>query len=89
MLMFVNPASDHMLRLVLHAKSLVCLEIWHFSTLAQYKILFFAFYTFPASVIYYNLRVPEGERHDSAVKRNKEALTAELKLWEGYLQVCE
>ncbi|XP_026011888.1 glutathione S-transferase A-like [Astatotilapia calliptera] len=39
-----------------------------------------------SSVIYYNLRVPEGERHDSAIKRNKEALTAELKLWEGYLQ---
>ncbi|XP_078032129.1 glutathione S-transferase A-like isoform X2 [Epinephelus lanceolatus] len=26
------------------------------------------------------------ERHDSAVKRNKEALAAELQLWEGYLQ---
>ncbi|XP_014263433.3 glutathione S-transferase A [Maylandia zebra] len=39
-----------------------------------------------SSVIYYNWMVPEGERHDSAVKRNKEALTAELKLWEGYLQ---
>ncbi|XP_023137435.2 glutathione S-transferase A-like isoform X2 [Amphiprion ocellaris] len=26
------------------------------------------------------------ERHDSAVKRNKEALETELKLWEGYLQ---
>ncbi|XP_019206139.1 glutathione S-transferase A isoform X3 [Oreochromis niloticus] len=37
-------------------------------------------------VLYYNWIVPEGERHDSAVKRNKEALTAELKLWEGYLQ---
>uniref|UniRef100_A0A665TCZ7 Glutathione S-transferase rho n=1 Tax=Echeneis naucrates TaxID=173247 RepID=A0A665TCZ7_ECHNA len=37
-------------------------------------------------VIYYNWKVPEGERHDSAVKRNKESLSAELKLWEGYLQ---
>ncbi|XP_051811644.1 glutathione S-transferase A-like isoform X2 [Acanthochromis polyacanthus] len=26
------------------------------------------------------------ERHDSAVKRNKEALVTELNLWEGYLQ---
>uniref|UniRef100_UPI0037E73296 glutathione S-transferase A-like n=1 Tax=Semicossyphus pulcher TaxID=241346 RepID=UPI0037E73296 len=39
-----------------------------------------------ANVIYYNWKVPEGERHDSAIKRNKEALTAEVKLWEGYLQ---
>ncbi|KAG7501343.1 Glutathione S-transferase A [Solea senegalensis] len=39
-----------------------------------------------ADVIYYNWKVPEGERHDSAVKRNREALSAELKLWEGYLQ---
>lgn len=38
------------------------------------------------SVIYYELFVPEGERHDSAVKRNKEALVTELALWEGYLQ---
>uniref|UniRef100_A0A3Q1EBB4 Glutathione S-transferase rho n=1 Tax=Acanthochromis polyacanthus TaxID=80966 RepID=A0A3Q1EBB4_9TELE len=37
-------------------------------------------------VIYYNYLVPEGERHDSAIQRNKEALTAELKLWEGYLK---
>ncbi|XP_042362561.1 glutathione S-transferase A-like [Plectropomus leopardus] len=37
-------------------------------------------------VIYYNWKVPEGERHDSAIKRNREALTAEIKLWEGYLQ---
>uniref|UniRef100_A0A3P8U3Z4 Glutathione S-transferase rho n=1 Tax=Amphiprion percula TaxID=161767 RepID=A0A3P8U3Z4_AMPPE len=36
-------------------------------------------------LITYNFRVPEEERHDSAVQRNKEALTAELKLWEGYL----
>ncbi|XP_018556943.1 glutathione S-transferase A [Lates calcarifer] len=37
-------------------------------------------------VIYYNWKVPEGERHDSALKRNREALAAELKLWEEYLQ---
>ncbi|XP_029919765.1 glutathione S-transferase rho [Myripristis murdjan] len=39
-----------------------------------------------ANVIYYNWKVPEGERHDSALKRNREALVTELKLWEGYLQ---
>ncbi|XP_029023197.1 glutathione S-transferase A-like [Betta splendens] len=39
-----------------------------------------------ADVLYYTWKVPEGERHDSAVKRNREALTAELQLWEGYLQ---
>ena len=39
-----------------------------------------------ADVIYYNWKVPEGERHDSAVKRNREALKAEAKLWEGYLE---
>ncbi|XP_075931438.1 glutathione S-transferase A-like isoform X3 [Anarhichas minor] len=39
-----------------------------------------------ADVIYYTYKVPEGERHDSAVKRNTEALTTEIKLWEGYLQ---
>lgn len=38
-------------------------------------------------VIYYNYMVPEEERHDSAMKRNREALTAELQLWEGYLKV--
>ncbi|KAL7382658.1 hypothetical protein ABVT39_025966 [Epinephelus coioides] len=38
------------------------------------------------SVVYYEWFVPEEERHDSAVKRNKEALAAELQLWEGYLQ---
>ncbi|XP_075931443.1 glutathione S-transferase A-like [Anarhichas minor] len=37
-------------------------------------------------VIYYTYKVPEGERHDSAVKRNREALAAEIKLWEGYLE---
>ncbi|XP_062266340.1 glutathione S-transferase A-like [Platichthys flesus] len=38
------------------------------------------------AVIYYDWYVPEDERHDSALKRNKEALATELKLWEGYLQ---
>ncbi|KAF0047683.1 hypothetical protein F2P81_001316 [Scophthalmus maximus] len=38
------------------------------------------------AVIYYNWFVPEGERHDSALERNREALATELKLWEGYLQ---
>lgn len=39
-----------------------------------------------AAVIFYNWYVPEEERHDSALKRNKEALIAELNLWEGYLE---
>lgn len=34
----------------------------------------------------YAKRVPESERHDSAIKRNREALTNELNLWEGYLK---
>ncbi|XP_041665970.1 glutathione S-transferase A-like [Cheilinus undulatus] len=38
-----------------------------------------------ASVIYYNYKVPEGERHDSAIQRNRAALKAEIQLWEGYL----
>ncbi|XP_034401854.1 glutathione S-transferase A-like [Cyclopterus lumpus] len=38
------------------------------------------------AVIYYEWFVPEEERHDSALKRNREALATELKLWEGYLQ---
>ncbi|KAL6473424.1 hypothetical protein MHYP_G00169850, partial [Metynnis hypsauchen] len=37
-------------------------------------------------VVFYEWFVPEGERHESAQKRNKEALTTELKLWESYLQ---
>ncbi|XP_054873606.1 glutathione S-transferase A-like isoform X3 [Amphiprion ocellaris] len=44
------------------------------------------FYDKVLTVIYYEYFVPKGERHDSAVKRNKEALETELKLWEGYLQ---
>uniref|UniRef100_A0A3P9HM83 Glutathione S-transferase rho n=1 Tax=Oryzias latipes TaxID=8090 RepID=A0A3P9HM83_ORYLA len=37
-------------------------------------------------IIYYDLLVPEEERHDSALKRSKETLSTELQLWEGYLQ---
>ncbi|CAJ1083762.1 glutathione S-transferase A-like [Xyrichtys novacula] len=44
------------------------------------------FYEKLTAVIYYEWFVPEEERHDSALKRNKEALTAELKLWESYLE---
>ncbi|CAN0421950.1 unnamed protein product [Lampetra fluviatilis] len=36
-------------------------------------------------VIMYTWIVPEAERHESAVTRNKQALGEELKLWEGYL----
>ncbi|XP_061596988.1 glutathione S-transferase A-like [Cololabis saira] len=44
------------------------------------------FYDKLGAVIYYDWFVPEGERHDSALKRNKETLTTELQLWESYLQ---
>ncbi|XP_047460495.1 glutathione S-transferase A-like [Mugil cephalus] len=44
------------------------------------------FYDKLGIVIYYEYYFPKEERHDSAVKRNKEALATELKLWEGYLQ---
>ncbi|XP_013765183.1 glutathione S-transferase A-like [Pundamilia nyererei] len=44
------------------------------------------FYEKLNAVIYYDWYVPEGERHESALKRNKEALVTELKLWESYLQ---
>ncbi|KTG40880.1 hypothetical protein cypCar_00004308 [Cyprinus carpio] len=37
-------------------------------------------------VAFYDEYVPEEERHESALKRNKESLIAELKLWEGYLE---
>ncbi|XP_042196204.1 glutathione S-transferase rho [Callorhinchus milii] len=37
-------------------------------------------------VIYYKWRVPENEQHDTAVERNKKALSVELKLWEGYME---
>ncbi|XP_075867580.1 glutathione S-transferase A-like [Nelusetta ayraudi] len=39
-----------------------------------------------AEALYYNYLVPEGEMHDSALKRRQEALTAELKLWDGYMK---
>nr|ANW83217.1 rho-class glutathione S-transferase [Sebastes schlegelii] len=45
-----------------------------------------SFYEKLNTVTYYDWFVPEGERHDSALKRNKEALITEVKLWEGYLQ---
>lgn len=38
------------------------------------------------SVIYYERLVPEDERHESAVKRSRDALASELQLWEGYMQ---
>ncbi|XP_059205939.1 glutathione S-transferase A-like [Centropristis striata] len=44
------------------------------------------FYEKLNGVTHYDLFVPEGERHDSALKRNKEVLAIELQLWEGYLQ---
>uniref|UniRef100_A0A8C1M1X6 Glutathione S-transferase rho n=1 Tax=Cyprinus carpio TaxID=7962 RepID=A0A8C1M1X6_CYPCA len=37
-------------------------------------------------VAFYDEYVPEEERHESALKRNKESLIAEFKLWEVYLQ---
>ncbi|XP_043993635.1 glutathione S-transferase A-like [Gambusia affinis] len=37
-------------------------------------------------VIFYDFYVPEGERHDSALKRNKDNLVTELQLWESYLE---
>uniref|UniRef100_A0A8C7WXN9 Glutathione S-transferase rho n=1 Tax=Oryzias sinensis TaxID=183150 RepID=A0A8C7WXN9_9TELE len=40
-----------------------------------------------ADVIRYTKKVPEAERHDSAVKRNREALKQEIQTWEGYLKV--
>lgn len=43
-------------------------------------------FLFLDAVIYYEWFVPEAERHESALKRNKEALATELKLWEDYLQ---
>ncbi|MEQ2245206.1 hypothetical protein ILYODFUR_025229, partial [Ilyodon furcidens] len=38
------------------------------------------------AAFFYDYYVPEGERLESALKRNKEALVTELKLWEGYLE---
>ncbi|XP_023201156.1 glutathione S-transferase A-like [Xiphophorus maculatus] len=37
-------------------------------------------------VAFYDFFVPEGERHDSALKRNKDNLVTELQLWERYLE---
>uniref|UniRef100_A0A3P9HLP6 Glutathione S-transferase rho n=1 Tax=Oryzias latipes TaxID=8090 RepID=A0A3P9HLP6_ORYLA len=45
-----------------------------------------SFYEKLNNVIYYDLFVPEEERHASALSRNKEALKAELGLWEAHLQ---
>ncbi|XP_075867575.1 glutathione S-transferase A-like [Nelusetta ayraudi] len=44
------------------------------------------FYQKIVDALFFMWHVPEAERHDSAIKRNQEALTAELKLWEGYLK---
>lgn len=52
----------------------------------QLKVLTQLTTTFLRDVIYYQWKVPEEERHDFAVKRNREALSAELELWEGYLK---
>ncbi|XP_061672507.1 glutathione S-transferase A-like [Syngnathoides biaculeatus] len=37
-------------------------------------------------VLYYDWRVPQDERHDSAKARNASDLREELKLWEGYME---
>ncbi|XP_008285823.1 glutathione S-transferase A-like [Stegastes partitus] len=37
-------------------------------------------------VAFYDYYYPVGEQHDSTMKRNKEKLTTEFKLWERYLQ---
>uniref|UniRef100_A0A3P9HLZ5 Glutathione S-transferase rho n=1 Tax=Oryzias latipes TaxID=8090 RepID=A0A3P9HLZ5_ORYLA len=39
-----------------------------------------------ADVVRYTRKVPEAERHDSAVKRNREALKQEIQTWDGYLK---
>lgn len=46
----------------------------------------YLFFFSPAAVIFYEYYVPVGERLESALKRHKDALTTELKIWEGYLQ---
>ncbi|XP_041812067.1 glutathione S-transferase A-like [Chelmon rostratus] len=53
----------------------------------MYQRLFegFTFYPKMVDVLFYEYKVPKEERLESTVKRNKEALTNELKLWEGYL----
>uniref|UniRef100_A0A4W5NHB4 Glutathione S-transferase rho n=1 Tax=Hucho hucho TaxID=62062 RepID=A0A4W5NHB4_9TELE len=47
------------------------------------------FYEKLSDVVYYEYYVPQGERHDSALKRNKDNLAIEIKLWEGYFQNME
>uniref|UniRef100_A0A672H595 Glutathione S-transferase A-like n=1 Tax=Salarias fasciatus TaxID=181472 RepID=A0A672H595_SALFA len=37
-------------------------------------------------VVHYEFLVPEGERHEAAQQRHRDALTTELKLWEGYFE---
>jgi len=37
-------------------------------------------------VVYYEWAVPEEERCESAVRRRREELEAELQLWEKYLE---
>ncbi|XP_051884568.1 glutathione S-transferase A-like [Pristis pectinata] len=39
-----------------------------------------------ADFLFYNWRVPEPERHETALARNKSVLSTEFKFWEGYLQ---
>ncbi|XP_024113690.1 glutathione S-transferase A [Oryzias melastigma] len=39
-----------------------------------------------ADVLFYTWKVPEAERHNSAVERNTEALKQEIQTWEGYLK---
>ncbi|KAJ0054842.1 hypothetical protein NL108_006274, partial [Boleophthalmus pectinirostris] len=38
------------------------------------------------AVIYYEYYVPEAERLDSVLRKRKDELATELKLWEGYLE---
>ncbi|XP_035613508.1 glutathione S-transferase A-like [Oncorhynchus keta] len=47
------------------------------------------FYEKLSDVVYYEYYVPRGERHDSAIKRNKDNLAIEIQLWEGYFQKME
>ncbi|XP_033831055.1 glutathione S-transferase rho [Periophthalmus magnuspinnatus] len=38
------------------------------------------------AVVYYEYYVPEAERNESVLKKRKDDLASELKLWEGYLE---
>nr|XP_057903215.1 glutathione S-transferase A-like [Doryrhamphus excisus] len=53
----------------------------------MYQRLFegLAFWQKLGAVVHYEWKVPAAERHDSAVQRNRQDLTVELQLWEGYL----